>query len=321
MIDHVLVPLDGSPLAECVLPHVLAVSQAFEARVTLLRVLGYVREADRLQAVDPLDWQFRKAKAEAYLQGITARFQEAGLQVHNTLVEGKAADRIIEFAHNHDVNLIALSSHGRSGLSGWNVSSVVQKIILRAYTSTLLVRAYQPISNDFTGLRYRRLLVALDGSQRAECVLPVAINLACFFKAQLLLGHVVSKPEMPRLGPLTQLDIELASQVVKCNEKEARRYLKQLRSRISTEGLDLHTHLRVGEHVTTVLHDLVEQEKIDMVMLAAHGYTGAIRWPYGGVTTSLIAYGTTPLMIMQDLCLEEIKDTQAEIAVRQPKGH
>lgn len=321
MIDHILVPLDGSPLAECVLPHVLAVSQAFEARVTLLQALGYVRDSDRLQAVDPLDWQIRKAKGKAYLQGVAARLKEAGLPVQNTLVEGKVADRIIEFAHNHDVNLIALSSHGHSGLSGWNVSSIVQKIILRACISTLLVRAYQPVTSELTGLSYRRLLVALDGSQRAECALPVAINLANFFKAKLLLAHVVSSPEMPRQGPLSQLDNELLSQVVERNKEVAERYFEQLQSRISTEWLDLHTHLRVGDNATTILHELVEQEDVDMVLLAAHGYTGAVRWPYGGVTTSLIAYGTTPLLIMQDLSLEEIKHTQAEMAVRQRKGH
>ena len=74
--------------------------------------------------------------------------------------------------------LIILSSHGQSGLSEWNVSSVVQKIVLRARTSIMIVRAYQRIPPETAGLRYRRILVPLDGSQRAECVLPVAVTLA-----------------------------------------------------------------------------------------------------------------------------------------------
>ena len=118
--------------------------------------------AGRPGPVDPLDWHISKAEAGAYLDGVTARLRKAGLQAENTLLEGQASERIIEFARGHDVNLIILSSHGRSGLSGWNVSSVVQKVVLRAYTPTMIVRAYQPVTHDVTGLRYRRLLESLN---------------------------------------------------------------------------------------------------------------------------------------------------------------
>lgn len=75
MFDHVLVPLDGSPLAECVLPHTVAVAQAFGSQVTLLQVLERTHAASQTRPVDPLDWYISKAEAGACLDGVTARLR------------------------------------------------------------------------------------------------------------------------------------------------------------------------------------------------------------------------------------------------------
>lgn len=316
MFDHILVPLDGSSVAECVLPHAVAVAQAFDARVTLVRVLERTASAGR--PVDLLDWQISKREAGAYLDGLTNRLQEAGLRTESALLEGPAAERIIAFAHDNDVNLIILSSHGRSGLSGWNVSSVVQKIILRAYVPAMIVRAYQPITQDLTGLRYRRLLVPLDCSKRAECVLPLAATLAHFHDLQVLLVHVVSRPEMVRRGPLTQQDIELASRITERNRLEAVRYLEQLQSSLP---VDVEARVLVSDNAAETLQTLVEEENADLVLLSAHGYSGAARWPYGSMAVNFIAYGTTPLVIVQDLSAREVERTQAEMATREYRGH
>lgn len=318
MFSHILVPLDGSSLAECVLPHTVAIAQTFGAQSTLLGVMERSTTTGRLKSVDPLEWQMAKAEVNAYLNGVTARLQEVGLQVENTLLEGQAAERVVQFAQSHDVQLIILSSHGRSGLTGWNVSGVVQKIILRAYVPTMIVRAYRPTSKELSGLRYRRLLVPLDGSQRAECVLPLATTLAHHHDSQLVLAHIVSKPEMPRRAPPTREDIELADLVTTRNRHEATRYLEQLRSRLPLEAQII---LMDSENVVASLHELVESEEIDLVLLSAHGYSGGAKWPYGSVTISFIAYGTTPLLILQDLPPDEVEPTLAEVAARERKGH
>jgi nucleotide-binding universal stress UspA family protein len=318
MFEHILVPLDGSPLAECVLPHAVAVAQAFGSQVTLLRVLEQTHAAGQPRPVDPLDWSISKAEARTYLDGWTARLRETGLRTEDTLLEGQAAERIIQFARSRDISLMILSSHGRSGLSGWNVSGVVQKIILRAYVSTMIVRAYQPVTHDLTGLRYRRLLVPLDCSQRGEYVLPAVTTLARFHGAQPLLVHVVRRPEMVcRTAPTQQVE-KLVNQLTEYNQQEAARYFGEIQSRLP---LDTQTRLLVSDNAEMTLHELVEQENIDLVVLSAHGYSGGTRWAYGSVVIKFIAYGTTPLLIMQDLSPGEIERTQAEIAAREYKGH
>jgi len=318
MLDHILVPLDGSPLAECVLPHTVALAQAFDARVTLLRVLGNSQAADRTQSIDPLDWHIRKAEAGSYLDQIVARLQKADLRAEKAIVEGRAAERIMEFARNQNANLIILGSHGRSGLSGWNISSVVQKIVLRACMPTMIVRAYQSVAQDLTGLRYRRMLVPLDCSPRAECVLPLATTLARFQKSQLLLAHVVRKPEMIRRALPTREETKLVNQLTEHNRLEANKYLEQLESRLS---LNVHLRLPIDDQAAATLHRMVEQESIDLVVLSAHGHSGETKWPYGSVTLNFIAYGATPLLIVQDLSQDELESTQAEMAAREYKGH
>jgi nucleotide-binding universal stress UspA family protein len=225
VFDRILVPLDRSALAECVLPHAIALARAFNSQLILLHVLSVSDKPDRLRAVDPLEWQLRRAEAESYLQAVCARLQEAGGPCEAHVNDGNAAEQIVNFAHDHDVGLVLMASHGQSGLSGWNVSSVVQKVIMRTRVSLMIVRAYETAQTDSFTLRYQRILVPLDTSTRAECVLPLAVVLARIPETQILLTHVVQRPEMPRRTPLSQEDLELADRLVERNRIEAENYL------------------------------------------------------------------------------------------------
>lgn len=321
MISHILVPLDGSPLAECVFSHVLAIAQAVDARITLLHVLERPRETGELPT-DPLHWHLKKNAIKVYLDQITARLQDTNLKVTNTILDGVPAERIIEYANANNVDLIAISTHGHSGLSGWNVSSVVQKIILRAYKSTLLVRAYKPPTSEIDKVyAYKRLFVGLDCSARAEMVLPVAISLSQFYQAKLTLGVVVRNPELLHRFPPSDEDLELVKRISDRNQQAAEHYFKQLSSQLSLQGINVKTRLIASDHVIATLHDMVDQEKADLVMLVAHGRSVQCRWPYGTVATSFISFGNTALMIIQDLSSNEIRQTQAEMAARETKGH
>jgi nucleotide-binding universal stress UspA family protein len=318
VFSHLFVPLDGSALAECVLPHVVHLARACDARLTLVRVLENPAGASQEQPVDPLDWEMRKAEATAYLENTAERLQEAGLAVEELLLEGDPAQRIVESARDHAADLIVLSSHGHSGLSRWNVSSVVLKIVQRAGMATLIVRAYRPVVKDLEGLRYERILVPLDGSQRAECVLAAVTPLASAGESEILLAHVVYEPEMPRRSPPSEEDVELTERFVARNREIAAKYLEQMESRLSGK---VRSRLLVGDDVVDTLQDLVESEEVDLVVLSAHGYSGNPRRPYGSITTNFIEYDSAPLLVVQDLSPEEIEPTEAERAAQEDKGH
>lgn len=312
MFNKILVPLDGSELATCVLPHVVAMTQALGSNLTLLRVLeGYDAPGG---AVNPIDWQLHKMEAQAYLNALGVRLEQQMAQPPNLqILEGPAAKGIIEYAQTNAFDLVALSSHGHGGLNGWNVSSVVQKVIDRARKSILLVRAYQssPAYAEPPGapFHYHRILVPLDGSQRAESVLPMATALAHYHKAELLLVHVVVKPEMLWRIQLAAEDSRLLEQMMERNRAQALQYFALLESQLPVAW---QVRVESSSNVATTLHGLVEETAANLVVLSAHGHAGQGQWAYGNVAASFLTYGTTPLLIMQDLLPHEILPSKAE---------
>jgi nucleotide-binding universal stress UspA family protein len=317
MFDHILVPLDGSTLAEIVLPHLVLLSRMNHTRVTLIRVLDpHVRRIQG-QQVDPFEWQMRKAEVDIYLTGVVRQLESAGVEASKVTLEGRAAEVIIDYAADQKVSLILLSSHGESGLTGWNVSSVVQKIILRARTSLMIVRAYKERPGELDDLRYQKILLPLDGSARAEVALPVAAALARSSQAQLVAVHVVQKPPIPRRTPLEAEDSELSDRLVERNRLAAAQYLNDLPAQL---GMAVETRLLIDDNPLAALHRFVEQEQVQLVILSAHGYGGETHWPFGSLVVSFLAYGGAPLLVVQDLPPERIEPTQAEILSRQRGG-
>ncbi len=305
MFDPILVPLDGSLLAECVLSHTIAIARAFNAKTKLLRVLDKDQLRFSAPFFDLLNWQIHKAEADLYLKNIDARLQKKGVRSEVNVQEGLVAESIIEFVHSQGMKLIILSSHGHSGISQWGISSVAQKIILSAPTSVLIVRAHQPASSEAVEQTYRRILVPLDGSRRAENVLPMIAHLARFHKSQIHIVFVVTTPEMARQMPPAQEDIDLSNRIVARNRDESIRYLEQIRQSSPLNGITVQTHLLTSDNAPAALHELVEQENMDLVTLSAHGYSGNNQWPYGSMANNFILYSKVPLLIVQDLLTKE----------------
>lgn len=317
MFDPILVPLDGSLLAECVLPHAVAIARAFNARLMLLRMLDKNQAGEKGQLFDLVNWEINKTEAKVYLEKTGARLHQSGLQVDATVLEGLVAESITEFAQSQGMKLIILSSHGHSGLSQWGLSSVSQKIVYSAPTSVFIIRAHQPTTSELVERKYTRIMVPLDGSRRAENVLPMVTLLARFNQSRIHIVHVVKTPEMARQMPLAREDVDLSERIVSRNREEAIRYLDQVRLHSPLDGIDIQTHLLTSDNAAAALHELVEKERIDMAVLSAHGYSGNDQWPYGGLVNNFILYSKVPLLVVQDLPAKE----ETAIAEMTPREH
>lgn len=318
MIHHILIPLDGSELAECVLPHAMAIAPVTGARVTLVHVLDRTLAHNGSAAlIDPLSWHMQKQESQSYLDRIAQRLQQLALPVEQAILEGNPAETLIEFARNNAVDLLVLSTHGRTGLSEWNVSSVVQKILLSSYKSILLIRAY---ASPPAEIQHKRLFLAVDGSTRAEYILPFAMSLAQWHQSTVILGTVIQRPQPIQRFPLSEEDQAWIQQFTERNQQEAARYLEQLATQFSLKGLSAEANIAISDNALGSIHDMVDESDADLVMIAAHGSSGERRWPYGSTAASLIAYGRTPLMILQDLSESDIPQTHAERVVREAKG-
>ncbi|MCB9149893.1 MAG: universal stress protein [Caldilineaceae bacterium] len=311
MLDKILVPVDGSALAEAVLPHVVAVTRINGSRVTLLHV---VEENAAETQIDPVDWRLRKTEAQSYLAETSKRLERFNLPAAQVVLEGPAAERIVEYAQKENFDLVALSTHGQHGLSSWNLSSVAHKVIERIHKSTLIVPAHgsaghRTPNGELYATPYQNILAPLDGSTRAECILPLASALARHHNANLILTHVVTPPDMIQRVPLSESDRDLLHRIVERNRAEAHRYFEQLRSRLSPEP---QIRILESDNVERALLKFVEDEPIDLVVLAAHGHSGHSGHPYGRLAASFINYGSAPLYVHQDLEVSEIEPLYAE---------
>jgi len=312
MFDSILVPLDGSLLSECVLPHVIVTGQVFNAKIMLLQVLDKSQADASTQFVDLLNWQINKTEARLYLEKVRGQLQNSGLLAGANVLEGLTAEEITEFAQSQGMKLVILSSHGHNGLKKWAISSVTHKVILSTPTSVLIIRASQPKEQP-----YRRILVPLDGSLRAENVLPTVALLARFCQSQVQVVHVVKPPEMARHLPSMPEDIELSNRIVIRNQEEALNYLGQVKYHSPLAGVDVKTHLVISNNAALAIHELIDREQIDIVVANAHGYSGISQWPYGSMVNNLIQYGKVPLLIVQDLPLKPIKEEASMVGVRE----
>jgi nucleotide-binding universal stress UspA family protein len=149
----VLVPLDGSELAEAVLPHAEALAKQRGAElveVVLLRVCEppvmpayYPPNAPMMpEEYIRLESAGCKAVAEQYLAGIEKRLKNAGLRVQSEVLAGEPAEKIIDYANTHPFNLIVMSTHARSGLSRWTYGSVAAKVLQGVSSPIFLVRPH-----------------------------------------------------------------------------------------------------------------------------------------------------------------------------------
>lgn len=315
-VRHILVPFDGSPLAERTAPFVAAVARAFSARVTILRVLEH-GEPPQAAPVDALEWEMARAEAHASLKKLAAALENQGCEAGVELLQGRAAEQISHFAGREAVDLIVLSSHGAGGLHGWHLASTVHKVIASAPSSVLVVPAQWPLQPE--AMRLRRILVPLDCSQRAECILPAASELARAHEAELLLAHVVPEPEIPRRLPPSSDDLRLAAKLTERNRREARHYLLEAQGRLASNAVRVDTRLSVSPRINQALQQMAREEQVDLVVLCAHGRAGDADQRYGSVAASFLHEGAVPTLILQDFTPAPGAPTVAAITER--PGH
>lgn len=157
MYGKILVPLDGSELAEGVVAHVEELARRFQSEVTLMQVVAPLSklvaetspaslEPTGAGAAVGLEAAAEAVKAEhegarTYLDGIAGRLKAAGISVRVEVTEGMAGDAIVDYAHHHELDLIAMSTHGRSGLLRLFYGSVADHVLRHAGTPVLLIRS------------------------------------------------------------------------------------------------------------------------------------------------------------------------------------
>lgn len=295
MFAHLLVPLDGSRLAESALPVVVELVRRLSARVTIFHAL----ERDAPPTVHGDRHLTQPSEAEAYLGGVSSWLGERGVAAAMELGpgDGDVAMRIAKSASAAGADLVVLCSHGRSGVRGLLFGRVAQQVLQRGQVPVLLVQP-TPAGRE-QPFACRRIMVPLDGSTTAEAALPVASALAAACGAELLLAMVVPTVETVagERAAAVRLMPTAAAAVLDSEAAEAETYLQAVASRTVATGRPAIATDR-GESVRTLL-DLASRRDVDLIVIATHGRSGVSAMWAGSVAARVIAHSTRPVLLVR----------------------
>jgi nucleotide-binding universal stress UspA family protein len=283
MFKHILVPLDGSARAydALELAHTLALKS--HARLTLLHVEAWGVSSDvvRKDRVD-LDTQVERLRAD-------------GLDAHAVVMVDEPEDGIVTTTAVEAVDLVILAPHLRAGLYMLTHPSVTARMLSRSPAPLLIVPDGMPYvgSTPLLADPWERILVPLDGSERAEAALPLAMDLARAYDRELFLVRASAPPIYPTAS---ELYIPTDNSAV-ASQREAERYLEEVATRVRDAGLRARTLVLAGPPASA-LTALLGAEPIGLVILCTQGRTGAARLLFGSVARHLIYHATTPLIAL-----------------------
>jgi nucleotide-binding universal stress UspA family protein len=291
--QRILAPLDGSPLAEDVLPHALSLARALHVPLVLLHVLD-VQPSVLEHCPDSPDWRLRRLQARRYLETVVKRLGAHDVVVEWHLAEGRAAGQIVEFIRDHDIGLVVLCAYGWGGTSEFPFGGTVHKVLASTEVAYLLIRpgAGEPQP-------YRRVLVPLDGSRGAEWAVSLAASVAIGVSAEIVLLQIVRAPEMPRHRPLTREESELSAKVVECNRREAAAYLADVQLRVG-DGCRVRTRLVVSPRLAATIDRIAQEEHVDLIVITAHGDADRNVSGIGPTCHAILARSAIPVLVLQN---------------------
>lgn len=290
---RVLAGIGGSTMNVAVVRHAKAVARGLDLSVTVARVIETPRHES---PADPLEWQMRRSECRRNLEQVASDECGNADMLESVLLAGPAADQLTKWACDNDATLLAVAAHDRptSGVQG--LGSTAQGILDRAQTSMLLIPAG---SSADDALSYRRILVPLDGSPRAESVIPVATRIARAHDAELILAHVVPRAEIVEDVPLESQARDLCARLAEHNERGARTYLEELRGRLWKERLPVRSIVATAGDPRSQLRRMIADQHVDLVVMSSHGKSGMGDVACGSVTEYLATHAAVPLLIVR----------------------
>lgn len=298
MFKNVLIPLDGSPLAERILAYLPTFVSPKESQITLLRVLdvhqyyAFTTAPEIAMPPNLIDLYFQEA--ESYLQAIKNQLRQEGYQVHAHVASGEIAATICNVAENQAVDLVAMTTHGRSGFSRWMLGSVADRVVRKAKQPVWLVR---PETELPASGKIRRILLPLDGSSLAEQALPYAHMLAQKNRAEIHLLRSVQTITYVA-DDMAYVDMAYHQELQKQSKENAKSYLQEIQTRLEATDISSQVHVFSYSPASAIIQT-GENENIDLIVMSTHGRGGISRWVFGSVADKVLHSTPHPLLLIR----------------------
>ncbi len=266
-MDRILIPLDGSPQGDSALDAIGPLLQMHQPEVLLLGVM---------------DKEQFNPKLRTHLDFTCNALRSKGVDASIALREGKeAAPEILDFARDRGVDLIAMSTHGRGGLARIFVGSVTEEVLRQAEVPLLVCRPGAAVGE------WDRIVVALDGSERAEEILPEAARIARALKATVDLVRVALP--VVSAGGVGEFPLVFPAE-------NPLPYLKAVSGRLLAEGVDARAVGLEGRAAFEILKH-AKENNAGLICMTTHGRSGVARVLLGSIGEEILRHASCPVLL------------------------
>lgn len=296
MYSKILVPLDGSPLSECVLPYARTFAKALKLPVELLQAV----DPNTVRALSFKGRSFDAVESEitgrsmTYLETVGSSFSNAS-SVERLVVVGHPARVILDRAASNQNVLIAMATRGYSGVQRWILGSVADQVLHGTSNPLLLVRE-EDAGKAVGEVRLEKVVVALDGSKVAELVLPHVKTLAGKMNLEAVLLRVYDPPTQGYEAALYSATMRRVAEEMK---KEAEAYLETKVRELRSDGLDRVSWVVLEGNAAAEIIDFAERTAFNLVVMSTHGHTGIARQLLGSVASRVIRHSGDPVIVIR----------------------
>jgi nucleotide-binding universal stress UspA family protein len=317
MYRVIMVPTDGSGFDREAIRVALRIAERTDAKIRLVRVLatgsffGMAAATEGTAvAAEIVHSERDRALSELYTLAAECRTTSTA-DITVDLHGGPVADVLEGYARRHDVDLIVISTHGRSGFSRLTLGSVTDSLIRHTTIPVLVVKPPTSYLNPQINEAFKRIVVPLDGSTLAEQILPRVMALATIEDAEITLLNVLipqshsQKDDVDPSLPWWDKDIAVA-----------RSYLFRIASRLRRNGLAVTTDIVIGENVASAIGDFASRERADLIAIATHGRGGLARMLRGSVAAAVMHSGRMSMLVLKPDNVAEMQTSPFEDGVR-----
>jgi nucleotide-binding universal stress UspA family protein len=284
MWKKILVPLDGSDLAEMALPYAQELVSAFDSELILL----YVSE--------PAEHEYLHMH-QLYLEKVAVQMKKLVKRVSPLVVSGKPAEEIVKYTEKNDIGLIIMASHGHSGIIPWATGGIASKVIDATGVPLLLIKTTKPRRKTKGKHLISRILLPLDGSEAGEAAITRVKELKFRFEAEVILLEVV--PEGRHIRTIGGLDyILFPEQELETFKAEAKAYLGEVYKRLQRSKGELKAEIRSGEVAKEILN-YAKRKKASLIAISSHGHSGVTKWVFGSTAQEIIQDSPIPVLVVK----------------------
>jgi nucleotide-binding universal stress UspA family protein len=289
MYEKILVPLDGSKLAEKSLPYAEKLARKISSQIILISVLLFGSESD--------EDKYHHLH-QFYIQEMAKTMKEKAIKVKSVIVTGDPAEQIVDYADKKKVDLIIMGTRGRSALKRWILGSVADKVV----SATLCPVALITTDDAETGMGGRKILrkalVILDGTAEGEVVIPYVEELASKLDMEVTLLQLVEQAYEYYAGAQDFSHVPVSKEKMNSIKAKARRHLRKLANLLEGKGITVAAKVMMDNSAETIIK-VASKIDADLLAMATRSRPSISRWIFGSVRDEIVKIGDTLVLLVR----------------------